>query len=198
MSDFRHPIQMSVLAVFLNSCNPQIPTDDYHAHMVDVRRKKNKEMLESGSPLEESAKRGFAGLDYFAPDTSFRIKARFIQYGMVRSATIETNTDRRPVYEEIGEFIFIISGVKDTLRAYRIPGDTNLFVPFNDPTNGHTTYPTGRYLDLPIPDNEQAVLDFNLAYNPYCAYNSRYSCPIPPPANKIQVPVQAGERKFHK
>ena len=67
-----------------------------------------------------------------------------------------------------------------------------LFVPFTDATNGESTYPSGRYLDLHIPQGETVLLDFNRAYNPYCAYNARYSCPIPPAENHLEIPIKAG------
>jgi uncharacterized protein (DUF1684 family) len=154
-------------------------------------------MLADKSPLDAKDKQHFTGLNYFAPDTAFKVTAKFIEFGMPRRAIIETNTERRPEYEEIGRFEFVMDEVLCSLLAYRIPGDTQLFVPFTDLTNGDETYPTGRYLDIVMPEGENAILDFNLAYNPYCAYNSRYSCPIPPHHNKLDVKIRAGERKFH-
>jgi uncharacterized protein (DUF1684 family) len=86
-----------------------------------------------------------------------------------------------------------------TLKAYRAQNstDSSLFVPFNDLTNGVETYKSGRYLNLYIPDNGAIVVDFNLAYNPYCAYNKKYSCPIPPVENRLNVKIKAGEKKYH-
>ena len=77
--------------------------------------------------------------------------------------------------------------------------DSTLFIPFTDRTNGHETYGGGRYLDAPLPEANapEITLDFNRAYNPYCAYNNAYSCPVPPAENRLQVAIPAGEKSFH-
>ena len=72
-----------------------------------------------------------------------------------------------------------------------------LFLPFTDPTNGVTTYGGGRYLDLMIPATKVVQLDFNKAYNPYCAYSGNYSCPIPPEENHLEIEIKAGVKKYH-
>jgi uncharacterized protein (DUF1684 family) len=73
-----------------------------------------------------------------------------------------------------------------------------LFLPFLDDTNGETSYAGGRYLDLRIPKNDLIILDFNETYNPYCAYNERYSCPIVPRENYIPLKIEAGIKAFKK
>ncbi|MCB0482979.1 MAG: DUF1684 domain-containing protein [Flavobacteriales bacterium] len=172
--------------------------DDYAAQIIAFRKQKNTEMLGESSPLAEKDRVHFTGLNYYAPDSNFRVKPHFVRYGIARRVEITTNTDRRPVYEEIGEFRFELGGDSFALRAYQIPGEIELFVPFTDLTNGNETYATGRYLNILLPDGGDVVLDFNKAYNPYCAYNSRYSCPIPPASNRLNKVIRAGERKFRK
>jgi uncharacterized protein (DUF1684 family) len=71
-----------------------------------------------------------------------------------------------------------------------------LFVPFKDKTSGITSYEGGRYIDIDIPTTDEVVLDFNKAYNPYCAYNSKYSCPIPPAVNSLAIEILAGEKAY--
>jgi hypothetical protein len=79
------------------------------------------------------------------------------------------------------------------------PGyEKHLFIPFNDRTNGNETYGGGRFLDVYETGTDTLIIDFNLAYNPYCAYNHKYSCPIPPEANNLELKVKAGEKKFHE
>lgn len=80
------------------------------------------------------------------------------------------------------------------LTVYRDPEGGGLFLPFQDATSGHETYPAGRYLELPVLEDGRIRLDFNYAYHPFCAYNANYSCPMPPIENKLDVPIRAGER----
>ena len=72
-----------------------------------------------------------------------------------------------------------------------------MFLPFSDLTSGNETYGGGRYIDLEIPKGKTITIDFNQAYNPYCAYNPKYSCPIVPAENELLTNVNAGVKKFH-
>jgi uncharacterized protein (DUF1684 family) len=97
-----------------------------------------------------------------------------------------------------------LNGVNYKLEVYqspevsRMPGyKDHLFVPFTDKTNGNETYEIGRYIDMVIPSGDEVILDFNLAYNPYCSYNPNYSCPIPPAANDLPIEIKSGEKKYH-
>ncbi len=150
------------------------------------------------SPLEPRDRAHFTGLERFAPDPRFRVQARFIAEPG-KAFAMRTTTDRRPVYEPVGRLSFELEGKSLALSVYRNeelsqdPAYANyLFVPFTDLTNGESTYGAGRYLDLQGPLAEVVELDLNKAYNPYCAYNNRYSCPIPPAENHLPVAVEAG------
>lgn len=112
---------------------------------------------------------------------------------------MQTTTDRLPTYEKYGEAIFELNGKTITLSIYQSHDlretekyKNHLFLPFTDLTNGHETYGGGRYLNLSIPTGDTIVIDFNKAYNPLCAYNAKYYCPIPPKSNALQLPIQAG------
>lgn len=114
---------------------------------------------------------------------------------------MKTTTDRLPEYVKYGELHFQYQGQPYVLSVFRnlelsrkAGFENYLFIPFNDSTNGFETYGGGRYLDFRIPDSSQVTLDFNLCYHPYCAYNHHYSCPIPPPENKLPFHVRAGVR----
>ena len=116
---------------------------------------------------------------------------------------MRTTTDRTPTYQPIGTLEFRLAGKKQRLTVYRSPPLSakpeyahSLFVPFTDLTNGAATYGGGRYLDLTGPLGPTVDLDFNKAYNPYCAYGGKYSCPLPPVENHLQVPVTAGVKAF--
>lgn len=117
---------------------------------------------------------------------------------------MKTSTSRLPMYEKYGELHFTIDGKICKLNVYRSLDlkktdeyKDYLFLPFSDTTNGNETYLGGRYIDLKITDGNTMVIDFNKAYNPYCAYNSKYSCPAVPQENVLDVAIRAGVKKFH-
>ena len=154
------------------------------------------------TPLPKDARAEFHGLERFAPDSSYRVWATFRakegkEFGM------KTTTDRLPTYVPLGRLRFRLQGKRQQLTVYKNVAlskkagyEHYLFVPFTDPTNGQSTYGGGRYLDLQGPLGPMVELDFNRAYNPYCAYGGRYSCPVPPAENDLSVPVQAGVKAF--
>ena len=155
------------------------------------------------SPLPKEDRSGFTSLPRFTTDRSYLVEARFVPdvgevFGM------KTTTEREPKYQQVGTLHFTVGGTEQRLTVYknidlsRLDDYRNyLFVPFTDLTNGETTYGGGRYIDLEGPLGETVELDFNRAYNPYCAYGGRYSCPIPPPDNHLEVAVKAGVLKHH-
>ena len=98
-------------------------------------------------------------------------------------------------YRRAGALTFEVSGQPAQITLYDA-GDDGFFVPFRDATSGRETYGAGRYLEAEAQSDGLVVVDFNEAYNPYCAYNARWTCPIPPSANWLQVPIRAGERSF--
>ena len=109
----------------------------------------------------------------------------------------------QPIYEKYGEVHFTLNGQEIKLPVYQSHSlredeewKNYLFLPFKDATNGKITYGGGRYLELWYTGGDTIVVDFNRAYNPYCAYNYNYSCPIVPKANWLDIPIEAGERKF--
>ena len=117
---------------------------------------------------------------------------------------MKTSTARRPAYKKYGEIKFKIHGKKFKLNIYQNQRLMNnklyadhLFLPFTDLTNGDESYGGGRYIDLTKPSANTMIIDFNKAYNPYCCYNSRYSCPIPPKENHLNIKVKAGVKAFN-
>lgn len=159
-------------------------------------------MDSSHSPLLEEDRRVFTELERFVPDPSYRVLARFKaregdEFGM------PTTTDRRPVYKGIGKLRFELNGRKCELTVYQNRDlvkkpeyADHLFLPFTDLTNGESTYGGGRYIDLHGPLGKEVSIDFNKAYNPYCAYGGRYSCPIVPAENHLDISVEAGVKAF--
>ncbi len=156
------------------------------------------------SPLLPVQRMNFKGLHYYRPDIDYRVKADFTPAKSAGIFQIQTSSGRLRVYVVLGRLDFSLKGHKLTLTAYqekdllaKHPDD--LFVPFTDLTSAKTTYGGGRYLDVKSKGSgaRQVVLDFNLAFNPYCAYNHNFSCPVPPSVNHLPVAVKAGEKIFN-
>lgn len=149
------------------------------------------------SPLAAADREAFTGLERYAYDPAYRVEAVFNVAKRPRIFKMRTTTSREPLYRPYGTLHFTLNGVEEVLTVYesvsRIPGyEDHLFLPFTDATNGEETYGGGRYLDLRSPLGERVMIDFNNAYNPYCAYNAAYSCPVPPRENALTVAVSAG------
>lgn len=148
------------------------------------------------SPLPPALREGFTGLSYFPYDSTLAFVAPLEPVLRADTLRLPTSTGEVRDYIRYGRFSFHVDGRAQRLTVFRPldPDEPSLFVPFTDPTNRHTTYGGGRYLDLPEPVDGFYTLDFNYAYSPYCAYDPAFSCPIPPPENRLSVPIRAGER----
>lgn len=151
------------------------------------------------SPLLPEDLETFKGHPFFEPNETFRVKAKFERVEDALPFLMKTTTDRLPQYQLYGVATFEINGQSFQLSLYqqlgfgRIAKEANqLFLPFTDLTNGHGTYDGGRFMDVEIPLGDTIVIDFNRAYNPYCAYNPNYSCPIPPKENHLETEILAG------
>ncbi len=145
----------------------------------------------------------FQGLEFFELTEEYIVEAEFIRTPEEKPFEMPTTTERTPEYVKYAELHFVLAGDSLQLNVYQETSfkedpklKNYLFLPFTDPTNGKETYGGGRYLDLKIPDTKQVIIDFNKAYNPYCAYNPKYSCPIPPIENDLPIPIKAGVKKF--
>ena len=153
------------------------------------------------SPLDQEQKLGFDGLAYFPTAPSLIIKAA-LDYFPAGEPLIEmqTTTGDLRQYRRWAKFRFEVGGEPAELTIYSDPWGESLFLPFKDGTNGAESYGAGRYLDNHRPGIEVvgdvATVDFNYCYNPYCAYNEAYSCPLPPRENWLKVPIAAGEKAF--
>jgi len=147
------------------------------------------------SPLTREQKQGFQGLNYFPENTSLSLEALVEEFPVKERIGMQTTTGDAQVYERFGRFRFQAEGGEAVLTIYQ--GPNGFFLPFVDSLAGRETYPAGRHLEPePLPGN-RFLVDFNLAYNPYCAYNEMWSCPITPIENRLKVPIRAGEKIFH-
>ena len=157
------------------------------------------------SPLKEKDLKKFKELDFFDFDSSYVVKAKLIRTPDEKSFKMKTTTDRLPEYVKYGDVSFELFGKSYSLNIYRNLDIVNkegyedyLFLPFLDDTNGVESYGGGRYIDFDIPIDNYLIIDFNTAYNPYCAYNEKYSCPIVPRENYLPIKINAGVKAFAK
>jgi len=152
------------------------------------------------SPIPPDERDDFEGLEYFQPDPDYRVDATVTVHDDPDPVEMETTAGPDVRYLRVATFSFELRGTEQSLAAYRQEHDESrtLFVPFRDKTTGQQTYRQGRYMELEpdrdLRDGETVVLDFNLAYTPFCAYSETFSCPLPPEENWLDVVVPAGER----
>ncbi|OIQ41877.1 MAG: hypothetical protein BM563_00775 [Bacteroidetes bacterium MedPE-SWsnd-G1] len=201
----RKTIYLLLFLVTLTGCNQETPMT-HKEEIEQFRYKMNVEFSDlKTTPLKKKDFKKFKELAFFEIDASFKIEASFERTPDEPIFEMQTTTDRKPLYTQYGIATFTHSGKEHTLRVYQNQElildpeyADHLFIPFNDLTNGAETYDGGRYIDVDIPKGEIIVIDFNKSYNPYCAYNDEYSCPIPPRENDLDLAIKAGVLAFKK
>jgi uncharacterized protein (DUF1684 family) len=148
------------------------------------------------SPIPREYREGFGGLPYFDwdPDLVFTVP---VGPGDGSPTTIATSDGTERVYHHAGVVRLPIGDREVSLTLYNT-GHPGFFLPFRDTTSGDETYGSGRYLDIEPNEDGTVTIDFNLAYSPFCAYNDRYSCALPPVGNWLTVPIEAGEKTWEK
>jgi len=146
------------------------------------------------SPLTPEQKREFKGLKYFPENENLHLEVQVEEFENREAVEIQTSTGDVRTYQRFGRFHFTVDGQEASLTIYDT--DFGFFLPFVDALANHETYGAGRYLEPELLENGNFLVDFNLAYNPYCAYNEHFSCPLTPWENRIKVPIRAGEKIF--
>ncbi len=156
------------------------------------------------SPLTAEDLAVFKTLEFYPINEKFFVTAKFVRTESEKPFEMKTSTDRKPLYVKYGEAHFVIDGLDYKLNLYRNIELSKkeeykdyLFLPFSDLTSGKESYIGGKYIDMKIPKGETIVIDFNTSYNPYCAYNHKYSCPKVPLENDLNIEIKAGVKKFH-
>ena len=150
------------------------------------------------SPLTPVQRKSFHGLDYYPENPGLRLAVKIDEFPdhtkpVTEMATTTGDSQRHVAW---GRCSFVVDGEAVSLTVYLGTEADQFFLPFTDSTTGEETYGGGRYLDVLPLDAGHYLVDFNYAYNPYCDYNPRWSCPIPPPQNRLKVPIRAGEKHF--
>ncbi len=148
------------------------------------------------SPLTREQKRDFHGLNYFPENADLRLEVQAEEFPVKQRIEMQTSTGDVQIYFRHSRFKFRADGRDAELTIYE--SENGFFLPFVDSLAGKETYGAGRYLEPePLPGG-RFLIDFNMAYNPYCAYNEQWSCPLTPFENRLKVPVRAGEKLFHE
>ena len=158
------------------------------------RADRDSTMRGAASPLPT---RDPSGLRYYAFDAAYAVAVQLQPNPAPDTVRLATSTGVPASYSRYATAVFEMGGEPQRLTVFRPvgPGSGYLFVPFTDLTNGRETYGAGRYVEVEETSGTAVVLDFNRAYNPFCAYNARYVCPLPPDENRLSVPVPAGEQQ---
>ncbi|MFZ4401678.1 MAG: DUF1684 domain-containing protein [Bacteroidales bacterium] len=180
-------------------------SQSYFSEILSFQQEMNADFSDSiKSPLLKEDLKTFKRLEFFPIDSVFRIEAAFIRTPFENPFPMKTTTSRAPMYVKYGEAIFTFENIKCKLNIYQSLDlmkkegfQDYLFLPFTDASNGDESYGGGRYIELKIPEKDKIRIDFNKAYNPYCAYNHKYSCPIPPAENNLPLEIKAGVKKYH-
>ncbi|MBN2275873.1 MAG: DUF1684 domain-containing protein [Bacteroidales bacterium] len=155
----------------------------------------------SDSPIPFFYRQQFSGLNYYPPDPDVQFELKLHEHNEKKILKINDTKGNVRKFFRWGEFLFRIKGEECVLQAYKShSGEEGLFVPFRDKTSGKETYGAGRYIDLDVGEHYTTdgkwILDFNKAYNPWCAYSEYYACPYVEPENWLKVTVYAGEKKY--
>jgi uncharacterized protein len=193
---------IAVVAIIIYSLQGGKSAADYQA-FIDKERKDQDEFMRSGegSPFQKDTI-PFDGLKHFPASEKYNIKAKLQPIEEKKVMLLGTSDGKEQKYLEYAYAIFDLDGVENKLLILELmdagPLRGKLFLAFADATSGLETYGAGRYLDVKkVPAATSIDLDFNLAYNPYCAYNENFSCPFPPKENLLKVAILAGEKSYH-
>jgi uncharacterized protein len=193
-------IAIPLLFIQVSSVNAQT---DCKSEALAFQKKLNDEFRIKGeSPLTEEDRAHFKKLSIFRYNADFCVEATFTPTPEESSFQMPTSSTKTKTFQKVGVLEFSIKGTPMKLSVYKNLGLTQpeyenlLFIPFKDLTSGESTYGGGRYIDIEGPLSGRVRLDFNQCYNPYCAYSTGWSCPIPPAENFLEVEVKAGVRAY--
>lgn len=178
------------------------PMEDRIEKLKAFREKRNQFFKEDPhSPLKEPDRKRFKGLNYYPIDLRYTfvgVIERYPNESKPLYVILPTNKGIGRKYVKYGRFKFKWEGREYVLQIYRPLGGGELFLPFRDKTSGKETYPHGRYLFIePVPQGK-VLIDFNRAYNPFCEYNEKYTCPFAPEENWLPIEIRAGEKRYRQ
>jgi uncharacterized protein len=168
----------------------------WRTELEEERRQKDDFMARHRESPFISARVPFHDLRYFPPDAAFRVRARLARLPVPAEAYLRTSRDGSAVMRYLGDLHFTVGKTAVHLRLYHAGEGvgTSVFVPFRDSTSGRESYGPGRYVTLELNESDEYDLDFNRAFNPYCAYTDDFECAFPPAENDLPVAIRAGEK----
>jgi uncharacterized protein (DUF1684 family) len=172
-------------------------TGTYEQTIMEARVQRDMRMREKTSVLPPDRRDAYQGLDFYEVDPAYRFVVSLRRLSAPDTVMIAENTGGVRSQVRVGQVTVPLPADTVDLAVFRGQSDDprgRLWIPFADSTNGHATYKAGRYVDLKPAAGDSVVVDFNRAYNPTCAYNPEFACPLPPPENRIDAPVPAGEK----
>jgi uncharacterized protein (DUF1684 family) len=199
-------MRVTLTLVLLTLFNVGFAQEKYDVSVVEKFQKElNTEYADAKtSPLTVEDLAQFKSLDFYPANEKAFVVAQFTRTENEKPFEMPTSTTRKPMYVKYGEARFLLDGKEFKLNLYRNIELSKkeeykdyLFLPFSDLTSGKESYIGGKYIDLKIPTGDTIAIDFNLSYNPYCAYNYKYSCPKVPLENDLAIEIKAGVKKFH-
>jgi uncharacterized protein (DUF1684 family) len=192
----RASIAMGIVLIAISIIINALRVNEYEITIAKIRNQKDEYFKDSEtSPITDQE--NFRGLLYFDTEPKYKVSAKLQYIDTVSLIRVLRNDGKLTQYSRFATATFTLDNISHTVVLLKLLNeeDGNLFLPFTDMTNGKETYRAGRYLDINWKKGQKALdIDFNLAYNPYCVYNYKYSCPIPPRENFIKAFIKAGEK----
>ncbi len=194
-----------VLVVFASVIYTLVATESPEVYFEKIERERDRQFkfirYNVGSPLTDEQKIKFTQLAFFPIDPAYRVKARMVpaEDRRVLELPLTDGTVEKYIKHSYAEFELESKPLRLLLlQAVNEPDRRNFFLAFADETSGEETYGGGRYINLRQDGKNSITIDFNLAYNPYCAYNPDFACPLPPRENILEVPIEVGEKDYDK
>ena len=180
-------------------CRPApVPDEADYRSTLEAQRASREQAFRdpAHSPVPEEDLPSWAGLEFYPVDPSYRLEGTLVRHGTPQPVTIPDTGGQDRQAEEVGYFVLDLGAGEERLPVFRMLEGGNWFLPVLDATTEVETYPAGRYLEIEELEDDRFRLDFNAAYNPYCAYGGDWSCPITPESNRLDAAVMAGERGY--
>lgn len=190
-------ILLVAFGLVFSGCGGGQSDQSYEQNLMQSRVQRDMRMREDNSVLPVDRRPAFRGLDFYEVDRDYRFEVPLDRFSEPDTVMIAESTGGVRSQVRLGRVTLPLPSGKEQLVVFRGESDDRrgrLWIPFGDSTNGHTTYDAGRYLDLETTEGDSVVVDFNQAYNPTCAYNKKYSCPLPPDENRLETGIPAGEK----
>ena len=197
MTRFGLLLLSATLAVGIVGCGGGPAESSYEQQVMQDRVQRDMEMREKNSVIPPRRLDAFQGLDYYAVDPAYRFVVPFQEQAAPDTVMLAENTGQIRPQVRVGRVSVPLPSGEVRLAVFRGASDDprgRLWVPFADATNGDSTYSAGRYVDLERAASDSVIVDFNRAYNPTCAYNPEFACPLPPEQNRLDESIPAGEK----